>query len=271
MLAIEVVPVGREILTGRIQESNANWIAKRILALGQIVRRITVIDDDRDTLAQEVRAAAARKTDLLIITGGLGPTFDDVTLAGLADGAGVKLELHTEARAFVAKKYLEYFELGQVPHSELTPEREKMAMLPVGSAMLANATGAAPGVHFKLGFMEIFALPGPPGEMRPIFLDQVEPIVAKIAGKAVFAEATCHTDSTDESVLTPLCRELTESISGLHAKTNPTFFGDEQGLLITLSVWCSSAATCDHILAEAKRRLEVGLPKSGVKITYFDK
>lgn len=256
MVHIELMPVGREILTGRTHESNARWMAQRITAMGGLVRRVTVVDDNKEAIAEELQAAWKRGAHFLITTGGLGPTFDDVTMAGLAKGAGLMLELHHKPLAFVQKKYEEYYAKGHVQHPDLTPERQKMAILPKGSEWYENETGAAPGAYFRYRGMGVFALPGPPRELQPMYLAHVEPILAQTLGRRAFAEETVRTDGTDESVLTKACVELTDDIPGLHAKTNPTFFGDSKGLTITLSVWADSELSCNERMKRAKSELK---------------
>jgi molybdenum cofactor synthesis domain-containing protein len=266
---IELLPIGRELLTGRIRESNAQWMAERITRIGGNAARITVLDDNVFDIAREVRAASKRGTDFLIACGGLGPTFDDITLKALAEGAGIAIELDEQAQAFIAGKYREYFAKGQVPHSEMTPEREKMARLPVGGRIIENEVGVAPGVVFHIGGMAIVALPGPPREMQPMYLSAVESLIADALENRSFKEVTLATDGTDESVLTSACREISESFSGLHAKTNPTFFGDENGLTITLSVWAESDEQCRVMIGDAIESLEMKLVGLSITLTQI--
>ena len=124
MPRVEVLAVGRELLTGRTLESNANWIARRVSTLGGRLSRIAIVDDAVEAIAGEIQTAKKNGADVLLITGGLGPTFDDMTLAGLAQAAGVELNADAQALQFIEDKYNDLHLEGHVPVGGLTPERE---------------------------------------------------------------------------------------------------------------------------------------------------
>ena len=93
----EIITVGNELLIGKILNTNAYWLARYITGLGIKVRRITVVGDDIDEIASSIREAIERKTDFIITVGGLGPTFDDRTLEGLAKALHRKLQVNEKA------------------------------------------------------------------------------------------------------------------------------------------------------------------------------
>src|SRR5213592_10841 len=161
-----IVAVGRELLTGRTVDSNSASIAARLVALGAWVERIVAVDDDLAAVAREVGGARQRGASLVVTSGGLGPTFDDRTLAGVAAALGRPLVEHPAALAFVARRYTELAAAGAVEHSALTPPRRKMAALPAGAQPIDNPVGTAPGVLLVDGGFTVLALPGVPGEMR---------------------------------------------------------------------------------------------------------
>lgn len=235
MRRIEVLVIGREILTGRTLEANANWLAKRIAALGGAVSQITIIDDDLEAIAARVREAKDRGTRVLLTTGGLGPTFDDMTLAGIARAIGVTLALNPEARQFIEDKYHDLFRDGLVETDGLTPEREKMAQIPAGGAWFENPVGTAPGMTIRFGEMDIYSLPGVPREIHAMFDQSLSAKLADLFGRSGFAEVTMPTDATDESVLTLLAADVMAKHGGLHIKSNPTYFGDDEGIRVTFS------------------------------------
>ncbi|NLH48424.1 MAG: competence/damage-inducible protein A [Myxococcales bacterium] len=256
---IEILVVGHEILTGRTLEANANWLAKRIVALGGAVARITILDDDPEAIAALVLEAKERGTRLLLTTGGLGPTFDDRTLAGIAQAIGVPLRIDPEARQFIEDKYHALFRDGLVETDGLTPEREKMANLPAGGTWLDNPVGTAPGMAVRFGEMEIYSMPGVPREIHAMFDLALSVKLAEMFGRAGFAEVTMPTDATDESILTRLAAEMCAKYIGLHVKTNPTYFGDDEGLRVTFSanaVTNEAARTLvEQAMADFKKQL----------------
>ena len=102
--SVEIICVGNELLIGKTLNTNAKWLAKRITTLGLTTRRITIVDDDIDEISSTIKEAIQRKPAFLITTGGLGPTFDDKTLEGLAKALERKIEINQEALKMVKEK-----------------------------------------------------------------------------------------------------------------------------------------------------------------------
>lgn len=130
MLA-EIIAIGREILTGKTLDTNSNWIAQQIYPLGIRVKRIVAVDDVEEEIAQEIINSIKYGVGLIITTGGLGPTFDDKTLQAVSLATGRKLVLNDEALKMVTESYKRFYEQGWVDSPEITPERKKMAYLPM--------------------------------------------------------------------------------------------------------------------------------------------
>ena len=165
--AVEIVSAGNEVLSGDVLDTNSNWLSRRITGLGGHVRRTVMLRDEVDTIAQELRAAHARRPALIFTVGGLGPTTDDLTLAAVAQAFGRPLELHPEAEGMVRERYEEFAARELVPFAGMNPARLKMAHLPHGSAPLLNRIGGAPGVLLEIDGVAIVSLPGVPAELLP--------------------------------------------------------------------------------------------------------
>lgn len=113
---MEIVCVGNELLIGKTLNTNAKWIAEQATALGITVKRVTVVADDVNEIAAVIRESLGREPQFLITTGGLGPTFDDKTLEGIAEAMNSKLAINTEAVKIVKEKYEAYaMEKGETP------------------------------------------------------------------------------------------------------------------------------------------------------------
>ena len=123
MVRVEMLAVGKELLIGRTMNSNAHWIGKRLARMGTMLKEITTVDDDLNEIASSFRAAVEREPDFLIVVGGLGPTPDDMTLRGIANGLDVTLRRDERALALIREHYARRG-LRQI---ELTPARLKMA------------------------------------------------------------------------------------------------------------------------------------------------
>jgi nicotinamide-nucleotide amidase len=162
-----VLSVGTELTEGVIQDSHVRFLAAELTALGFAVQRGMQLPDDVAAFRAEL-ARAADEVDLVVVTGGLGPTTDDLTREVAAGLAGVPLEFHQAAW----DRILARFAGRAVPESN-----RKQAMAPAGFALLPNANGTAPGFHGRIGRALVVALPGPPAELRPMFMDLVVPML----------------------------------------------------------------------------------------------
>jgi len=218
---IEIICVGNELLIGKTLNTNAQWLAKRITTLGLSARRITIVGDDVDEIFSAIREAMQRNPRFLITTGGLGPTFDDKTLEGLAKALECKLEINEEALTMVKEKYRKYAEEGKMKKAELTPPRVKMAKLPEGAKPLSNPVGTAPGVIMKRGSITILALPGVPSEMKAIFDGSVASLLKQVAGDSTFFEMSIEATGVIESEMAPLIERVMHDNPYVYIKSHP--------------------------------------------------
>ncbi|MBI2845710.1 MAG: competence/damage-inducible protein A, partial [Chloroflexi bacterium] len=206
----EIIAIGNEILLGQVQDTNAHWLAKKIVSMGGRVRRMVVVGDDPPAIIQEIRGALAREPVLLVTTGGLGPTADDLTLAAVAEAVGRPLDLNPPALQMVEKRYAKLARLGFVADAALTRSRLKMAYLPSGAEPLANSVGTAPGSLLRLDPTTLISLPGVPGEMMAIWEESLASVLKEIFGENIFLEKTVTVQTRDESSLAPILQELAE-------------------------------------------------------------
>ena len=170
----EIICVGTELLLGQIVNTNASWLARSLSLLGLHSYYQTVVGDNRQRLAACIRQAAAR-SDIVILTGGLGPTQDDLTMAVAAQVAGLPLRLHEPSRSAIAG----YFErMGR----QATDNNWKQAQLPDPCIALPNNNGTAPGAiiaYIQDGHpCHLILLPGPPSEMQLMFDESVVPWIS---------------------------------------------------------------------------------------------
>jgi molybdenum cofactor synthesis domain-containing protein len=219
--SVEIVCIGKELLIGKILNTNAQWLAKRLTSLGLNVRRITNVDDDIDEVSSALQEAMLRDQRFIITTEGLGPTFDDKTLEGLAEALECKLEINNEALKMVEEKYRKYVEEGRMEKVELTPPRVKMARLPQGAKPLFNLIGTAPGVLVEREGVSIVALPGVPSEMKVIFEESVLPLLKEAAGDVTFFEASLEATGVMESEVAPLIDEVMQDNPYVYVKSHP--------------------------------------------------
>lgn len=211
--------IGNEILIGKTQDTNSNWMAKRITKYGHQVRRITTIGDDIETISTTFQKILERKPEIVITSGGIGPTFDDMTLEGIAKGLNRELALNKKAYKSIKNTYKRAYHIGLLKLEGMTKEREKMAILPQGSTPLPNTVGTAPGVKIVEGNTTIFILPGVPAEMKAMFRNMIIPILSEKKGK--FVERGFIFMGIGESQIAPYISELERKYSQLWIKTHP--------------------------------------------------
>lgn len=214
-LTVELVTIGNELLTGRVVNTNASWIADKITRLGGIVKRITTVSDEVEECSNAIREAIGRNPKLIITTGGLGPTFDDRTLESISIALGIPLKLNQEALRMIEEKY----------GGNVTPPRLKMAKLPEGGKPLYNPVGTAPGCLIEVGATIIIALPGVPSEMKAMFELHVEPIVSRLSSTA-FAFKIVKVSGIEESSLAPLIDEVMKKFKSVYVKSRPKRNGE---------------------------------------------
>ncbi|MFX0004101.1 MAG: molybdopterin-binding protein [Candidatus Hodarchaeota archaeon] len=218
-MIVELLMIGNEILIGKTQDTNSNWIAKRITKYGHQVKRITTIGDDLETISSTFRNILQRKPDIIITSGGIGPTFDDMTLEGIAKGLERKLKLNEKAYKSIKKSYERAYHKGLLKLEGMTKEREKMAYLPEDSTPLPNTVGTAPGVKIIEGSIIIFILPGVPAEMKAMFRNVIMPILQEKKGN--FVEKGFTFMGIGESQIAPYITELENKYPQLWIKTHP--------------------------------------------------
>jgi nicotinamide-nucleotide amidase len=228
---IEILCIGNELLIGKIINTNAGWLAKKSTFLGMIVKRITVVRDDLEEIGKALHESLLRHPHFIIITGGLGPTFDDKTLEGIAKALDRKWEVNEEALGIVRQKFDSFVKEQRLEKLEMTPPRLKMAKLPRGASPLHNPVGTAPGVILEIGTTAVVALPGVPSEMEAIFDESVAPILEKVAGKATFFEASLFAREIGESKVAPLIDKVMKENPDIYIKSHPKLEDNKESLL----------------------------------------
>jgi len=160
---IELFSIGTELLMGQIQDTNASWMAQQVASLGGTVRRITILDDVIDEIVITLQDSVDRGTRLIVTTGGLGPTADDLTVEAVARMLGVDVIVHEPlVESFMQRRNL-------ASREDLRPGMVKMATAPRGARVYPNPAGVAPCIESRSGDCVIYNLPGPPREVEALF------------------------------------------------------------------------------------------------------
>jgi len=220
--------IGNEILNGAVLDTNSNWLADRLYNLGVHLRRITVVRDDLKEISSAIKDAVKRRAEWIITSGGLGPTFDDKTLQGVAIATRRSLALNKEALEMLKERYQKLKELGVVETADLTPARLKMAKLPRGAKPLRNRAGSAPGVLLRYGKSWIACLPGVPAELKDIYTNELEPLIRREAVTVKRRRVWIIVRGVPESTLSPHIDEALARHRNVYIKSHPQ--GIEDGV-----------------------------------------
>lgn len=212
-----IISIGNEILIGKILNTNAHWLSGELTRLGFLVDSCLTVQDNVTDIGSAFRYAWRRRARVVISTGGLGPTFDDKTVEGLARAFSLPLNINPEALKFIREKY-------ESRGMTITPERLKMAYMPVGAIPLENPAGTAPGIYLKHYGTHFFILPGPPKEVEAIFNAHVRPLIESIFKRVEFLEASITIRGIPESEFAPVVREAMEKFKNVYVKSHPKGF-----------------------------------------------
>jgi nicotinamide-nucleotide amidase len=213
-----IVVTGTEVLTGRVQDRNGPWIADRLLELGVELAHITICGDRPSDIEAQLRFMADQGVDLIVTSGGLGPTADDMTVEVVARFCERELALDEEVEGKIAnilKKLMAHFD--SESFDAVRAANRKQAMIPVGSQVL-DPVGTAPGVVVP-GKPTVIVLPGPPRELQPMWHKAIETPAAQqaIAGRTIYRQDTIRMFGLPESGLAETLRDAEKSVAGFES------------------------------------------------------
>ncbi len=247
-LTAEIITSGTEILLGDIVDTNAAWLAQQLRDIGVNLYYKTTVGDNEPRLRGVIELGMTR-SDVIIITGGLGPTVDDITRDAIANATDRPLRLHENALETLKQRFARF---GAV----MTDNNRQQALIPEGAILLENPVGTAPGFIVETERCAVIALPGVPREMKEMFTRSVGPYLrARMGSEAVIRRRILRTfgigESTIDARLDALMRRSNPTV-GLAAKTGQVD--------IRIAARAEDAATAEQMLdaIEAEVRAAVG-------------
>lgn len=203
----EILCVGTELLLGDIVNTNAAFLSRELARLGINVYHQTVVGDNSDRLKKSLKEAL-ENNDIVITSGGLGPTYDDLTKETAAELLGLELKFDESSMNHIE----EYF---KNINRQMTPSIKKQAYIPDGAMAIKNDCGTAPGIYIEKDGKILVLLPGPPREIEPMFLNYISPLLQKFTGNTMFSR-TVHIFDIGESRVETMLKDMMTTL------TNPT-------------------------------------------------
>ena len=204
----EIITIGTELLLGEIQDTNTSYIAKTLNSSGIDIFHASMIGDNEERIAREIRSALER-ADIIITTGGLGPTVDDPTRGAVALAFKRKTEFRPELWEQILARFKAY---GRNP----SENNKRQAFIPIGAVAIPNPVGTAPAFYIEENNKIVFSLPGVPSEMKTLLNSDVLPLIkSKYLIDSVIVIRTIHSAGIGES-------SVDELVSELEKMSNPT-------------------------------------------------
>jgi len=248
MLA-EIITIGDEILIGQIVDTNSAWIAEQLNLIGIKVKQISSVSDDEEHILNALEEAS-RRAQLVLITGGLGPTKDDITKATLCKFFNTKLVFHEE----IFKKIEERFQKMKLPALE---SNRRQADLPENCKIVPNHKGTASGMLFEKNGVHFISMPGVPFEMKAMVSDEVIPLIKQKFKLPVIVHRTILTHGIGESFLAEKIKDWEDN---LPSNLKLAYLPSPEHLRLRMSIYGDNEAELQTILDKQETALKEIIP-----------
>ena len=245
MLSAEIIAIGSELLSPNRSDTNSLWLTDQLNRIGIDVKLKTIVGDD-DARLEEVVKDAVKRSRVVITTGGLGPTEDDITRKVVARALGKRLSLDEKVLEEIRERFRS-FGIANMPE-----RNSRQAMVIAGAEVLANPNGSAPGLYLQHEGCAIALMPGPPREMKPMFENHVLPRIQNLAGGTRFATRVLRVAGLGESA-------VDEKIAPIYTKyENPqtTILFNSSEIEIHLRAHGRTEADADALLDDLSLKIE---------------
>ncbi|WEU41116.1 MAG: molybdopterin-binding protein [Candidatus Odinarchaeum yellowstonii] len=244
--------------------TNSQWLSKNITKLGGSVKRIYTIGDSVEEISDIIKYIINRRPEYLIISGGLGPTFDDKTLQGLAVALNKRLIINKTALESVQEKYRKLYSKGLIKTGVLLKSRIKMAELPEGAEPLENPVGTAPAVKIEYESVKIYCLPGVPEELKAIFAKHIAPLLKKELNGIKYYERSISVEGVAESEISDEIEIIMNEVKQVYIKSHPQAY--EGGCRLRICLSTKGDRNAVKILKKASEMVEEAVKKLGGRV-----
>ena len=247
MLSAEIIAIGSELLTPERTDTNSLWLTEKLLAIGVEVKLKTIVGDDEARLEETIRDALKR-SDIVITTGGLGPTEDDITRQVSARAAGRELVYHDELETDLRERFRRW-------GREMPEINKRQAFVIEGSDILPNPNGSAVGMMLRENEKFLIVLPGPPRENQPMFNDHVFDSLKSVAGDVRVVRRLLRVSGMGESAVDELIAPIYKTYPSVQTSILFTRAEIEVHLAATATVASDAEQVIEEIVAKMTEAL----------------
>lgn len=251
---IEIFAIGNELCYGRVYDTNSFWLADQLTQLGATVQRITCVPDVIEEICAALKDSINRNPRFIILTGGLGPTSDDLTIKALSKLIGVEIVSHKKILRAMAERR-------GVPVDDLPPNLVRMARSLKGAACFPNPLGWAPVTMIDKDETTIVALPGPPREMRACFTEYLAERIREETHYRSVARRVIVT--MYESQVSPIKDEIMKCIPGAYLKPLVGEYRRGRGLPVDIVTFAEDERKCRARMKEVIKKLKEIVTEKG--------
>lgn len=266
MREFSAIITGDEVLNCTVKDENGFWLCREMNSMGFSAGELIFLRDDISSISSHMKRLISKDTEIIIVTGGLGPTHDDKTLSAIAEATGRQLKLNDKALEMVKNRYAYLYEKGIMKEKGMNANREKMAIIPDGAVPIRNSVGAAPGIMLRHGKSMTIALPGVPSEMKCMFQEEVKKIIENEFGIWAYAERNILLDYRDESAIAEIVQSIARS-HDVYVKSRAGTFESERKMVITLSARAENKDLANEKIDLVMKELFRYLSERGIRFS----
>lgn len=269
MPTVSLLAIGNELLNGAVRDKNLFTLSLALTHLGFSVEYAVMIRDIPDTIAATLHFILSQTPDVVMCSGGLGPTDDDLTLAALAQALDTPLVLNDTAVNLVETHYRHLIDQHYLPHRGPEAARRKMATLPEGAQPLHNSVGTAPGVRLEHKGTLIYVLPGVPAELEAIFDEEIVPELVQRFAPTMWAERALLIHCDDEAEIAAPLRDVRLRHPAVYVKSlaKPFPAASHDGLRVIATAQAATDVEAREAVASALEDLRRILEAAGLRVS----
>jgi nicotinamide-nucleotide amidase len=268
MPTASLLAIGNELLNGTVRDTNLFSLSQNLTRMGFSVECAAMVRDIPQKIADVVLFLLAQQPDVLLCSGGLGPTEDDLTLSALAEALHMPLALNSAAADLVEYHYDRLLAQKYLTQRGPTFAREKMATLPLGAQPLPNPVGTAPGVKMEYQGTVIYVLPGVPAELEAIFVTSIAPELLRRFTPGIWAEYTMLVHCDDEADLAIPLRDVARRHPEVYLKSlaKPFPAASAEGLRVIAVAVAATASEAHAAVQETLIDLRHTVETAGLSV-----